>query len=191
MKARYLGMALILGASLMLTAGYAQDVKTDYSHKADFASYHSFSFGRVQTSDFLYEKRVRRDVTQELTSKGWQMVPSGGDVTVTAIGNTKTKQEYDSFYNGIGGDGFGWGGWGGGYGMGGWGDGGGMGDSTTTVNNIAVGTLLVDLYDNHTKQLIFRGSEQGDLSKNANKDTKNLKKAIDKMFKDFPPKQKS
>lgn len=186
MRAKSVGMGLILGASLMLTAGYAQDVKTDYDHKADFSTYHTFSFGRVQTSDPLYEQRVRRDVTQQLTSKGWQMVPSGGDVTVTAIGNTHDKQEYDSFYNGLGGDGFGWGGRRGGWGMGGWG--GGMGETTTTVNNIPVGTLVIDLYDNHTKQLIFRGSEQQDLSNNSSKNTKDLEKAIDKMFKKFPPK---
>jgi len=189
MKRGSMWMGLVLGAALSVTALHAQDVKTDYSHKADFASYHTFSFGRVQTSDPLYEQRVRRDVTQQLTSKGWQKVPSGGDVTVTAIGNTKTKQEYDSFYNGLGGDGFGWGGWGGGWGMGGWG--GGMGDTTTTVNNIPVGTLLIDLYDNHTKQLIYRGREEGSVSNNQKKDTKNLEKAIDKMFKDFPPKSKS
>lgn len=179
--------AFTFGTAMSLTVGRAQTVKTDFDHKANFSSYHTFSFGKVQTADPLYEQRVRRDITQDLTAKGWQLVPSGGDVTVTAIGNTHTKQEYDSFYNGLGGMGYGWGGWGGGWGMGGWG-GGGMGDTTTTVNNVPVGTLMIDLYDNHTKQMIFRGSEQQDESNKSQKNTKNLDKAIDKMFKDFPPK---
>jgi len=103
--------ATAISSALCAVAAQAQDVKTDYNHQANFSHYHTFSFGKVHTSDPLYEQRVRRDVTEELTKDGLQMAPSGGDLVVTAIGNTHNKQEYNSFYNGLGGDGFGWGGW--------------------------------------------------------------------------------
>jgi len=157
--------------------------QTDYNHQADFSHYHTFSFGKVHTANPLYEQRVRRDVTEELTKDGLQMAPSGGDLVITAIGDTHNKQEYNSFYNGLGGDGFGWGGWGGDWG------GGGMGQTTTSVQEVPVGTLMVDLYDNQNKQLVWRGRSSGKISDSGDKNRKNLEKAVDKMFKDFPPKK--
>ena len=38
-----------------------------------------------------------------------------------------------------------------------------------------------------TKQLLFRGQAQEMISNNAEKNTKALYKADEKMFKDFPP----
>jgi Domain of unknown function (DUF4136) len=50
-----------------------------------------------------------------------------------------------------------------------------------------VGTLVVDLYDTKTKQLIWRGSAEDTLSDKATKNEKNLDKGVAKMFKAFPP----
>jgi len=61
------------------------------------------------------------------------------------------------------------------------------GESTTTVETYKIGTLVVDLYDTNNKQLIFRGSANDTLSKNPQKNEKILEKAVDKMFKKFPP----
>ena len=114
-----------------------------------------------------------------------QMVPSGGDLTVTAIETTKDKQEYNTFYDGLGGAGFGyrgWRGWGGGWG-------GGMGDASTTVADVPVGTLLIDLYDGKTHQLVWRGTSHQDLSNKPSKNTSKVDKAVDKMFDKYPPKK--
>ena len=51
----------------------------------------------------------------------------------------------------------------------------------------SVGTLVVDIFDVMTKQLLFRGQAQETVSNNAEKNTKALYKATEKMFKDFPP----
>jgi hypothetical protein len=63
----------------------------------------------------------------------------------------------------------------------------GMGETTTTVQNYKVGTLVIDLYDASNKQLIFRGTAEDTLSKNPEHNEKTLEKAVDKMFKKFPP----
>ena len=168
-----------LGAVLSVTPLRAE-VKTDYDHKVTFSSYHTYSWHKVQTSDPLFEQRVRDAVDKDLSARGWQRVETGGDVAVTAVGTTKDQKEYSSFYDGIGGGGgFGW--------RRGWG-GGGFGETTTTVNDIPVGMLIVDLYDRTSKQLIFRGTASDDLSKNPDKNTAKLDKDIDKMFAKFPPK---
>jgi hypothetical protein len=103
-------------------------------------------------------------------------VPSGGDVAIVAIKTTQTQRSLQTFYDGFGG-GWGWRRFGGG----------GFGESTTTEQDYKEGTLVIDLYDAKTKQLIWRGSTQGTVSDKAEKNEKNLNKGVAKMFKDFPP----
>ena len=64
---------------------------------------------------------------------------------------------------------------------------GGMGTSTTTVSEYTVGTLVVDMFDAKSKNLVFRGIAEDELSDNAEKNAKKLEKASTKMFKNFPP----
>ncbi len=168
---------------LALTRGIpAQQVTTDFDHHAQFESYHTFSFAKVQTDDPLYQQRVRDDITHDLQAHGLQMVPSGGDLAITAIGGVHDQQQYNTFYSGLG-SGFGWRGWGG------WGGGwGGDGVANTTVEQVAVGTLMVDLYDTNTHNLVFRGRATADMSKKTDKNIALVQKSVDKMFDHFPPK---
>jgi hypothetical protein len=161
----------------------AQSVHTDYDHHAHFENFHTFSIYKVQTHDPLYQQRLRDDIVTALQNHGLQMVPTGGDLAVTAIGGVNNQQEYNTFYNGLG-PGFGWGGWGGWWGMG-WG---GTAMTNTTVENIPVGTLVVDLYDTQTHNLVFRGNATADLKKNSEKNIALVRKTVDKMFDHFPPK---
>ncbi len=101
-------------------------------------------------------------------------VDSGGDVCIAAIKTSQTGRTLQTFYDGMGG-GWRWLGFG------------GFGESTTTEQDYKEGTLVVDLYDAKTKQLIWRGSAEDTLSSKAEKNEKNLDKGIAKMFKDFPP----
>jgi hypothetical protein len=74
---------------------------------------------------------------------------------------------------------------------GGWGfrrfGGGGFGEATTTTETYKVGTLVVDLFDTKTKQLVWRGNASDTLSNNSNKNIHNMDKDVEKMFKQFPP----
>ena len=49
---------------------------------------------------------------------------------------------------------------------------------------------MVDLYDAHTKKLVWRGVGTDTASDKADKNAKEIQKAVDKMFKDYPPKKK-
>jgi Domain of unknown function (DUF4136) len=165
-------MAALLFAGLASVAN-AQDVRTDYDHKVQFEQFHTYSWGKVKTTDPLWESRIRDAVDKQLTEKGWQKVDNGGDVVVTAVGSTQNQQEYQTFYEGMGG--WRWG---------------GLGDlSTTTVQNIRVGTLLVDMYSANNKHLIWRSSSTDTLSNKPEHNEKTLDKAVEKMFKNFPPKK--
>ena len=67
--------------------------------------------------------------------------------------------------------------------------GGGMG--TATSSNIDVGTLVLDMYDPSTKTLVWTGraTKTIDPSSNQQKNQKNLDKAMQKLLKNYPPKQ--
>ena len=163
-----------LSILLMLAAGaLAQDVKTDYDHHANFSQYHTYYWEKVKTTDPLWQNRIQDAVDHALQSKGWQRVDNGGDVAITAVGSTRNQQEYQTFYDGMGG--WRWG---------------GMGETTTQVENYPVGSLVLDFYDAHNKQLIWRGVSSDTLSNNPEKNEKKLDKAVDKMLEHFPPHEK-
>jgi hypothetical protein len=155
-------------------ASFAQQVKTDYDHNANFSQYKTYSWQKVSTRDPLMVDRIKSAVNSALSAKGWTEVPSGGTAALVAMETTKNQQTLNTFYNGFGG------GWR-------WRGLGGFGDSTTTVDNYKVGTLVVDVFDAHTKDLIWRGSASDTLSNNSEKNIKDLDKGVNKMFKKFPP----
>lgn len=164
--------ALITLAVLALSSITFADVHTDYDKKADFSHYKTYQWVKVQTSNPLWEQRIRDAVDKDLQAKGWQRVESGADVALTAVGSTQNRQEYQTFYNGLGP----W--WWRGFGD----------ETTTTVQNYTVGTLVLDMYDAQNHRLIWRGVSTDTLSHKPSKNEKKLDKAVEKMFDKFPPK---
>ena len=169
---RILGTAILVAAVFSIPA-LAQKVETDYDHTASFSNYHTYSWGQVHSTDPFFEGRIREAVNHVLAQKGWRLVPMDGDVTLTAGAFTKRQHEYTTFYDGLGG--WRWHGWG--------------GMTTTTVDSIPVGTLVVDIYETASERLLWRGLAYDQLSNNPDKDTKKLEKAVDKMFAKFPPEE--
>jgi hypothetical protein len=159
-------------ALLFATVSLAQQVKTDYDRSADFSQYKTYSWEKVQTQDPLWVGRIKDAVNTALAAKGWTQVESGGQVAIVAIEMTKNQQTLNTFYDGFGG---------------GWRWGGGFGNATTTTENYKVGTLVVDLFDANSKNLIWRGSASDTLSDKSEKNIKNLDKGVQKMFDHFPP----
>ena len=62
-----------------------------------------------------------------------------------------------------------------------------MGTASTTVSEYTVGTLVVDMFDAKTKNLVFRGTAEDEISDKPEKNAKKLEKASEKLFKNFPP----
>jgi hypothetical protein len=167
-------LAIPLFAIVLATAAFADHVKVDYDHGANFNQVKTYSWSKVKTANSIWDDRVKDAIDKELATKGWTQVPSGGNVALVAIEKTSIHQQYDTFYDGFGGRRFG-----------------GFGDSTTTVDNYKVGTLMVSMFDGQSKQLIWRGTSSSDLSGNPEKNTKKLDKDVQRMFKAFPPRTAS
>jgi hypothetical protein len=176
MKLQRVVFVLIGMMFLFAAKSSAQQVKTDYDRSANFGQYKTYSWAQVKTKDALDVDRIKTAVNAALAAKGWTQVDSGGDVSIVAIEMTQNQQTLNTFYDGFGG-GWGWRRFGGG----------GFGEATTTTETYKVGTLIVDLFDAKTKQLIWRGTSSNTLSNNSDKNIKNLDKGADKMFKHFPP----
>jgi Domain of unknown function (DUF4136) len=169
-------MKLAVRSSMLLvllaiaTFAFSREVKVDYDHRADFSQYRTYSWAKVETPNSLWDERVKDAIDKALQAKGLTPVPSGGDVSIVAVGTTNEKRTLHTFYDGF--DGWLWG---------------GFGDATTYEDTYQVGTLVVDMFDSRTKKLIWRGSASDVLSSKPDKNVKDLEKSVDKMFEHFPP----
>jgi hypothetical protein len=168
----------ITGALALIGSLLSADVKTDYDHAADFKSFKTYSWIKVDAGNPLWIDRIRQEVDQQLTSKGLIKEDSESDIAVAALGRTRQEQSYTTFYDGIGG-GWGWRGFG------------NMGTATTTVSESPVGTLTVDMFDVKSKKLVWRGIATESVSDKPEKNEKKLHDAVADLFKKFPPKGES
>ena len=149
-----------LCAGLLAGAGiaYAADVHTDSDKHADFSRIHNYCWGQVSTANPMFEQGVKDAVDKSLQARGWQQSSGGNcEAEIFAKGNVHNQTELQTYYTGLGG------GWGGRWGWGGWGWrdgwwGPGMGETTTTTEvTKPVGSLVIDVFDSLSKNLIFRG----------------------------------
>jgi uncharacterized protein DUF4136 len=166
-------MALISVVALATTAcGYSIKATVDYDRDVNFATYHTFFIMKGTSSgNPLLDRRVNDDVRIELATKGWVDVPEGqGRAAVVVHAATKTKHTYETFYEA-------WGGWR-------WR---GVGTATTYIEDYDVGSVVVDIFDVATKQLIWRGAASDALTENAEKNESITREAIAKLFRSFPP----
>ncbi len=155
----------------------AQKVSTDWDHSADWSKYNSY-YSEIQKpfGTELTQQRALAAVDSALQSRGWKKMASldAASAAVLINGAGQKQETSTTMYTGGGYAGWGWGG-------------GGMGMATTSTSQFVVGTLVVDIFDVMTKQLLFRGQAQQTVSNNSEKNIKAMYKATEKMFKDFPP----
>jgi hypothetical protein len=160
---------------MMLAAGsaLAQTVRTDYLKGTQFNNYQTFMWIKEpMAANPLNNKRIVDGVNTALTKKGLKLVTSDADLGLAAHTATDKEQSMHTFYDGFGGD------WR-------WRD--SFGSATTTVSTYTVGTLVIDIFDARSKEAVWRGTAMKTLSDNPQKVGESINKAIEKMFRAFPP----
>jgi hypothetical protein len=170
-------MKLAHGTALLCLGGIAalaQQVQFDYNRSANFSGYKTYQwvdYRPVQVGDELLDQDIKRAVDEQLASKGLRRVQSGADLLVGYQAGISQEKEFDSL------------GWGGPRGWGNW------GDTRVTTSTIDIGNLVIGVFDPATKQLVWRGSATKtlDISKDPDKNYRNLQKAMAKLFKNYPP----
>jgi hypothetical protein len=166
---------MLVGSLGFVPVAMAQDVSVDYDKKYDFSKLKTYSVQfATKPANPLAEKRIVAEVEEALTARGWtKAAPASADAVVMLHAASEDKKSLSTFYSG---------------GMGyGWRYGGGMGTAQTSVHEYRVGTLVVDIFDAKSKELLFRGTATDELSDKPEKNEKKVEKATAKMFKDFPP----
>ena len=175
-------IAVLLAPALIL----AQKVSYDFDKTANFAGFKTYAQkDGTKVGQPLIDDRIVAAIDTELAAKGFTKADSSPDVFVVyhvAFDKQKDISTYSTGYAG----GYGAYGWG-------WGGGWGGGSTTTQVRDILVGTLVIDIADAKKGQLAWRGMGVKEVNTQAKpeKRDKSISEAVKKIFKNYPPKQKS
>jgi hypothetical protein len=185
-KVVFFSMLMIL---LAASSAVGQDVRYNFDKNSDFSKFKTYKWvtlkDAAKPSD-LVAKQIMAAVDAELATKGLSRID--GDKADLYIGyqvGIGQEKEFTSFSSD-------WG-YGGGWYRGGWyGGAGGMSTTTGQTTTIYIGQLALDMYDSANRDLVWRGVASKTLDPKAKpeKQEKNLKKAVAKLLKNYPPGKK-
>lgn len=171
-RSQLLRTSMTLAVALVSCIGAtSQDVRHNSMPGVDFSKFHTYKWVDIEGGahpNQIMDAEIKQSIDTQLASKGMTKTDSEkADLYVGyQIAVDKEKQ---------------WNAWGTGRGFGG-----GMG--TATQSTINVGSLVLDMYDPTTKQLVWTGTATKtiDPSSNQEKNQKNLNKAMQKLLKSYP-----
>jgi len=132
--------------------------------------------GEARGVNPLIERRVVAAIDSQLAAKGYQLSNSGeGDFAINFEITTSQQTDYNTYYTGMG------------Y-YGGWYGGMGMGSSTTSATVTTNGTLIVDIFDTRTRNLIWRGTAKGTVEPEASMEQREMRirEAVAGTLQPFP-----
>lgn len=174
LKSGVVQFGLALGLMLLLCGSTsAQDVTYNYMPGTDFSKYHTYKW--ISESNMhpnqIVDQQIKQAIDQQLAAKG--LTKTDGETADLYVGyqvSIDQERQWNAYGGGMG-----------------WRFGGGM--ATATSSTIQVGTLVLDIYEPGSKQLVWRGQATKTLnpSKNPEKNQENLNKAMAKLLKNFPP----
>lgn len=178
---KFLTVALLF----LFAVSYGQKVTGDYEKSTDFSKYKTYMFvGWQDNSDQVMndfdKKRLRESILSEMAARQFEFVESGGDMAISLYVVVDEKTSTTAYTNFYGGAGYGRGR----RGHGGWGN----GHATTSYseNDYLKGTLVLDMMDEESKDLLWQGVATGTISEKPEKREKKIPKAISKLMKKFP-----
>lgn len=176
---------LIITSAFMLLAACSSSPDWDYDKSVEFANYKTFAWAPdadlkggahdYQIND-LMEKRVRNAINTSLSQQGIQLVDEkSADILINYHASVESKLEADTLSASYG---VRWNYWGWGY------------QTQTTTKEYDVGTLVIDVIDNNSKQLVWRGAKEGRLRNKQTPEqrTESINKTVSEILGNFPPK---
>ena len=175
MKKRKTGLLTAVLVTVALAGCSSLTTSTDYKPGTDFSKYKTFAF--TETDDIrntILMDRIKGALSTQLTLKGLRITDANPDLWVVPHPRLSKQTQINTYSTGWG---YGWGWYG------------GMGSTTSTVSEIPVGTLVIDLVDSKDKELVWRGTASDTLKENATPEERdqNLNAAMAKLFEGFPP----
>ena len=170
--------ALVAGLAAALAGCSGITYNEDYDPEASFTTLKSYSWVEAADPsqvdrgvDPLVARRVNRAVDENLESKGYNKRESGAvDFLVNWYVGTDQKMSVSTYSTG-------------------WGYYGWYGGTTTQVNQWTEGTLVVDVIDTKSKELIWRGWATKALADNPTPEevTRTVNEIVAGILQTFPP----
>lgn len=173
----------VLAILIAAVAGYAwAKVISDHDPNADFSSFKTYGWLdredsiEAQLPDHL-RMRLRRVTEEVLAEKGLEPAPAPPQTDLLLTYHFGASEEFQVNYMPYSpyrtwGYGY-WGGYGAGY---------------SEIRKYTEGTLVLDIVDARTHQLVWFGSISKEV-RSTNPPGKRIQKAVTKLLKDFPPKK--
>lgn len=164
-------VALLVGLILFACGSTsAQDVHYNFMPGTDFSKYHTYKWIDIPANvhpNQIVNQEIRQAIDDQLAQKG--LTKTDSDKADLNVGY-QCAIDQERQWSGFGGRGFG-------------------GMATATSSTIENGTLVLDMYDPTTKQLVWTGRATKTLNPSGNqeKDMKRLDSAMKKLLKDYPP----
>jgi hypothetical protein len=160
-------MGLLL---LVCGAARAQDIKYNFMPGTNFSKYHTYKWVSIPANvhpNQIVAQEIMQAIDAQLSAKGF--VKTDSDKASMYVGY-QCSVDQERQWNGFGGWRFG-------------------GMASVTSSTIQNGTLVFDVYDPATQQLIWSGSAAKTLNPSGNqeKDMQRLNQAMAKLLKNFPP----
>jgi uncharacterized protein DUF4136 len=174
---RKLSVCLALFGALAVAPAFAQKVYIDYDKAYDRSKVHTYAWGHTDSTLEKINPRAHEHIVKQIDSylvaRGLKKVEEGAaDVMVTYHTNSKEELSVNTDTWGYGyPSSFYWNPY--------WGS--GFGTTTTTVTTYTRGTLIVDVWDAHTKKLVWRSSATDIVPENPEKAYKKIDKALAKI----------
>ena len=183
-------LIILLFASLIISSCSSIKITSDKDGSYDFSNVKTLSYyGWTKESDKILNQfdkdRIEKSFADEFRNRGINVVDRDGDIIVSLyiVVDQKTGTTAYTNHYGAGGPY----GWYGGYGYGaGWGW--GMGYSTTSYHeyDYLVGTLVCDVFDSKSKNLVWQGVVSGEIDENPKNRERNIPRVVKELMKRFP-----
>ncbi len=176
---------IFISALLLTITLNAQKVTVDLDKSVDFSNFKTIDFlGWQKDSDQLLnefdKERLRKAFTNEFNTRGLKKEENGNpdlEITLYLVLEQKTSTTgYTNYYGGHYS----------GYRRGGWGWGNGYASTSYSQNDYIKGTLVMDVFDAKTKNLIWQSVASGTVKEDPKKREKAIPKTVNKMLKKFP-----
>jgi Domain of unknown function (DUF4136) len=154
----------------------AQTISFDFDKSIHFGGFKTYGWvPGTNVPDQLVHRRIVDAVDGQLTSKGMTKAPKDAhpDVFVAYHASFEKDLQITGFGSGWGGYRFG-----------------GTRSGSARAEEIVVGTMVIDIVDAETNNIVWRGTATKDIDVNAKPDKrdKNIAKTAEKLFKYYPPK---
>lgn len=168
---RFATLAVMATLAILGTPAAAQDVTYDFDKSADFSSFRTYQWvpGTNLVDEFNH-RRIVEAVDAQLLAKGLRPAAAGEqpDVLVAYYAGIRTDLE-------VNGTSLGWVG--------------GPRPVSARVEEVPVGTLIVNIYNAKTRGILWRGvaTKELDVKANPEKREKHINKAAAKLFRNYPP----